>query len=83
MTAGPQSLGWQEGWAGANPGQVLVPKLAITGFLLYFLKRLILGQSPAKKGVKYSYSLSTTPSEQKTKETSSLERRVWRNAEKT
>lgn len=64
-------------------GQVLVPKLAIIGPLLYFLKRLIFGQCPAKKGVKYSYSLSTTPSEQKTKETKTVERRVLRNAEKT
>lgn len=65
------------------PGQVLVPKLAITGFLLYFLKRLIFGQSPAKNRAKYSYSLSTTPSEQKTKETRFVERRVLRNAEQT
>lgn len=64
-------------------GLVLVPNLAITGFLLYFLKRLIFGQSPAKKGVKYSSNLSTTPSEQKTREIEFVERRVLRNAEKT
>lgn len=65
------------------PGQVLVTKLAVTGFLLYFHKRLIFWQSPAKKGAKYSHSLSATPSEQKTKETRLVERRVLRNAENT